>query len=208
MTAASGHDGTTCAGPALAEIAGTDMPKILRARPATSSTEESQLRKLASSKRSPAEQVLRARTIVQSWDGANTVTIASRLGCHPQTVRARISRFNADGLQSVVQPDSGGRKPRLTETERLALVAMVEHARVTDQNTTHHGPGTNGTASPDDVNGSGARRSAPLTLDALVREAHDRGIEVQRSQLRRILLASGFQWHPKHSWTTRPSGHD
>ena len=183
------------------------MPKILKARPATSPTEENQLRKLAGSKRAPAEQVVRARTIVQSWDGANTAAIAARLGCHPQTVRTRISRFNAAGLQSVAQPDSGGRRPRLTESERLTLVAMVEHARTTDRTTAHHAPGRNGPL-PGGVGERCARRSTPLTLDALVREAHDRGIEVQRSQLRRILLAAGFQWHPKLAWTTRAPGPD
>jgi transposase len=184
------------------------MPKILRARPATSPTEESRLRKLASSKRAPAEQMLRARTIVLSWDGANTATIAARLGCHPQTVRTRIVRFNEDGLQSVLQPASGGRRPRLTESERLALVAMVEHIRSAQPASARRSRSAADVVSVNGPDGQGARRSTPLTLDSLVREAQGRGIDVHRSQLRRILLASGLQWHPRSTWTARPPGTD
>src|SRR5688572_133522 len=112
--------------PTDAHGSGERMPKVLRARRPTDVAEERWLRKLTRSKRAPAEQVLRARTIVMSWEGAETATIATRLGCHPQTVRDRIARFNAEGAQSIVAISSGGRRPRLTESQRQALVEMVE----------------------------------------------------------------------------------
>jgi transposase len=160
------------------------MPRVLRAHGPTDLAEERWIRKLARSKRVPAEQVLRARTIVMSWDGAETATIATRLGCHPQTVRDRIARFNAEGARSIVAVSSGGRRPRLSESQRQELVAMVERLA--------GGHTRNGTAS--------ARRPQNISLDALVTAARDRGIEIRRSQLRRVLLAAGLRWHPTYSW--------
>jgi transposase len=171
------------------------MPKVLRARRPVDSAEERQLRKLAGSKRAPAEQVARARTIVQSWDGAETATIAARLGCHPQTVRDRIARFNAGGIESVVYASSGGRKPRLTERQRREIVALVERLsgpQPSEHVVTTTVPGANGAIA--------VRRSSTWSLDSLVAAARSRGIEVGRSQLRRIMLASGIQWHPTYSW--------
>jgi transposase len=170
------------------------MPRVLRARHPTDSAEERWLRKLTRSKRAPAEQVLRARTIVMSWDGADTATIAASLGCHPQTVRLRIAQFNAEGAQRVVTAGGGGRRPRLTASQRQELVAMVvrlaggQRPHV-DSSTAHSGNGTISVRCP-----------AMVSLDSLVAAANRRGIEIRRSQLRRVLLAAGLRWDPIHSW--------
>jgi transposase len=42
--------------------------------------------------------IIRARMIARSWDGLRTTAIAAELGCHPQTVRERLARFNAVGI--------------------------------------------------------------------------------------------------------------
>lgn len=42
---------------------------------------------------------------------------------------------------------------------------------------------------------------AEWTLDALAAEAGRMGIEVGRSQVRRILLAEGVRWRRTRSWT-------
>jgi transposase len=175
------------------------MPKYLKARPPLDSAEEHRLRKLAGSKRAPAEQVARARTIVQSWDGADTATIATRLGCHPQTVRDRISRFNATGVGSIVDVSSGGRRPRLTESQRRDLVAMVE--RLTKAGPLPCSPSPAPARSPSPP---ARRRSQSPSLDAFVDAAHQLGIEVGRSHLRRILLEFGLEWHPTQSWRAVP----
>jgi transposase len=172
------------------------MPKVLQARPPCDDVEERRLRKLAGSRRAPAEQVVRARTILLSWDGEPTAAIAARLGCHQQTVRDRIARFNAEGFRSVVDRASGGRKPRLTDQQRRALIALVENRDSTTDQKADTPP-----ASPGGHVSAGTRPPATSwTLDALVAAAQRRGIEVRRSQLRRILLAAGIQWHPTHTW--------
>jgi hypothetical protein len=77
---------------------GDTMPKLLHARPAKDETEARQGRKLAASRHAPGDWQQRARMIVQSWEGRRTGTIARELGCHVQTVRERLARFNAEGL--------------------------------------------------------------------------------------------------------------
>ena len=177
------------------------MPKLLKARLPSDLEVERWLRKLARSKRAPAEQVLRARTIVMSWDGAETAAIATGLGCHPQTVRERIARFNADGAASIVSVSGGGRRPRLTESQRRQLVALVERLAggelPDDVDLPFSTPSRNATIA--------VRRPFKASLDVLVAAARGLGIEIGRSQLRRVLLAAGLRWHPTHSWA--PAGH-
>ena len=135
-----------------------------------------------------------------SWDGAETATIATRLGCHPQTVRDRIARFNTEGAQSIVAISSGGRRPRLTESQRQRLVAMVERLINGQPPDADPAPTANGQRGTLVV-----QRPPKVSLDALVTAAHEIGIEIGRSQLRRVLLAAGMRWHPTYSWAGHAS---
>ena len=94
------------------------MPKLLFARRPLDEKEARQLQKLAGSRHAPGDWIRRAGMIVRSWAGKRTTTIAQELGCHPQTVRERIIRFNAEGLDGLSDRPGSGRKPRLTEPER------------------------------------------------------------------------------------------
>src|SRR5829696_9614385 len=104
------------------------MPKLLRARPPLDNTEERQVRKLAGSRHAPGDWIRRARMIARSWDGLRTTAIARELQCHPQTVRERLIRFNAEGLDGLGDHPGPGRKPRLTEAERSIIVGLVTTA--------------------------------------------------------------------------------
>ena len=101
------------------------MPKLLRARPPLDDKEERQVRKLAGSRHAPGDWIRRARMVARSWDGLRTSAIAAELGCHPETVRERLTRFNAAGLDGLGDRPGAGRKPRLTEAERSTLVALA-----------------------------------------------------------------------------------
>ena len=101
------------------------MPKLLAARPPTDGSEEHQVRRLARSAHAPADWVVHAKMIVASWDGLRTNAIAAALGCHPQTVRERFSAFNERGLDGLGMKPGSGRKPRLSEAERSAVIALV-----------------------------------------------------------------------------------
>src|SRR5215470_16919247 len=77
------------------------MPKLLFARAARDAGEERQLRKLAGARHAPGDWIMRARVVVSSWDGMPVPVIAERLGCHPETVRRRLHRFNAEGIDGL-----------------------------------------------------------------------------------------------------------
>jgi transposase len=168
------------------------MPKLLCARPPQDATEERQVRQLARSRHAPADWMRRAQMIVRSWDGERTSAIAAAVGCHPQTVRERLGRFNIEGVDGFTDQAGAGRKPRLTEGERSTIIGVVA--------TTPPGKlmrdGTGALESAD------ATAAAHWTLNTLTSAAHQRGITVARSQVRRILLAEQVRWRQPRSWTT------
>lgn len=165
------------------------MPKLLFARPPLDPKEEQQIRKLAGSRHAPADWIMRATMIVGSWAHKRTTTIAEELGCHPQTVRDRISRFNAAGLDGLGDRPGAGRKPRLTEQERGTIIALARSV-----------PPGKLVQMGDEFRALEPEKDAQWSLDALTRAAHDKGINIERSQIRRILLAEGVRWRTTHSW--------
>jgi transposase len=166
------------------------MPKLLHARAPDSDTEQGQIRRLAHSRHAPGDWILRARMIVRSWDGLRTTAIAHELGCHPQTVRERIGRFNAEGVDGLGDRPGAGRKPRLSERECSQIIALAKGPP----------PGAIVRLSDGTLVTADAEAAAHWTLDALVDAAHERGIQVERSQVRRILLRARVRWRATHSW--------
>jgi transposase len=130
--------------------------------------------------------------IVRSWDGLRTAAVAEELGCHPQTVRERFHAFNERGLDGLGMKPGSGRKPRLTEAERSAVIALVASPP----------PGrlitySDGTLAPA---GSEGGDVSEWSLDALAAAAQAQGIQIGRSQVRRILRQEGVRWRRPHSW--------
>lgn len=168
------------------------MPKLWSARPPQDSTEAEQVRKLARSRHAPGDWIRRAQMIVRSWDGLRTRAIAADLGCHRQTVRERLVRFNAEGVDGLGDRPGAGRTTRLTEAERstvLALAATPPPGRLIRS-------GDGNLAAQDEG------RRAHWTLDALTAAARERGVSISRSQVRRIFLAEGVRWRQPRSWAT------
>ncbi len=166
------------------------MPKLLCARDAVDAEEERKVRALAASRHAPGDWIRRARMVVRSWDGRRTSAIAAELGCHPQTVRERLARFNAEGLDGLGDRPGAGRKRRLTEAERgvvLALARRTPPGRLMPQR--------EGLPVAEDEAGD-----AHWTLDALVAAAGARGVTIGRSQVRRIFRAEGKRWRRTRSW--------
>ncbi|HEY7066679.1 MAG TPA: helix-turn-helix domain-containing protein [Chloroflexota bacterium] len=168
------------------------MPKLLHARRPQDAEEERQVRKLAGSRHAPGDWIRRARMIARSWDGLRTTEIARELQCHPQTVRERLVRFKAEGLDGLGDRPGPGRKPRLTEAERSTIVGLVATQP----------PGRLLTPADGSLVAADLEREAHWTLDALVAAARERGIEVHRSQVRRILLREGMRWRQPRAWAT------
>ena len=167
------------------------MPKLLYARAARDAEEERQLRKLAGARHAPGDWIVRARIVVSSWDGMRVPAIAERLGCHPETVRRRLHRFNAEGVDGLGDRPGPGRRPRITQAERSAIIALVKTTP----------PGKADWAGGE-LTAADRGQPAVWTLNTLTDAARAAGIDVHRSQVRRILRAEGVRWRRPRSWTS------
>jgi transposase len=166
------------------------MPKLLRARPPLDAAEARRIRRLAGSRHAPGDWIRRARMIARSWGGLRTAAIAHEPGCHPQAVRGRLLRFNAEGLDGLGDRPGSGRGPRLTESERGVIPSLV----ATDP------PGRLVRQPHGELEADDERGSTRWTLDAPAEAARAHGIHVERSQVRRIFLAAGARWRETRSW--------
>jgi transposase len=168
------------------------MPKILRVREAQDEQEERQIRKLAGSRHGPADWILHARMVARSWDGERVEDIANIFHCSAQTVRRRLHRFTAEGIEGLGDRPKPGRPRRLTtaqDSQLLALVSTAPPGRLVRQ--------ADGSLEAREEDGS-----AQWSLNALAQAAKEAGIAVKRSQIRRICLREGVRWRRTHSWGT------
>lgn len=168
------------------------MPKLLFARAPVDEAEERRVHKLAGARHAPADWVRRARIIELSWDGRRVPAIADELGCSEKAVRYRLERFNAEGLDGFADRPGVGRKRRITEEQRSQIVALVAAPP----------PGRLVRTAGGDLAADDETGPAVWTLNALTQAARDRGIDIARSQVRRILQDEGVRWRAPRSWAT------
>ncbi len=168
------------------------MPKHLTARPPLDTNEERQVRKLAHSAHVPADWIVHAKLVARSWDGLRTRQIAAELHCHPQTVRERLHAFNDRGLDGLGMKPGSGRQPRLTNLERSTILALVK--RPPPGKPTYELTGELAAPDPD--------AESEWTLDTLTAAAREQGIQVARSQIRRIFRREGVRWRRTRLWAT------
>ena len=166
------------------------MPKFLRARPPLDDNEGRKIRGLAGARHAPADWIERARIVALSWDGLAVPAIATRIGCHQNTVRRWLHRFNVAGLDGLGDRPGAGRKRRITEAQRSAIIAMARSLP----------PGRLARDGAGELSADDERGLAQWILDTLARAAQDVGIQAGRSQVRRILLAEKVRWRRTHSW--------
>jgi transposase len=168
------------------------VPKYLRARGPQDDGEARKIRRLAGARHAPADWIERARIISLSWDGLGVRAIAARIGCHDNTVRRWLHRFNAAGLDGLGNQPGAGRKRRITEAERSRIIALARSVP----------PGRLDRDATGELSAADERGPAQWTLDALAQAARDAGIRIGRSQVRRILLAEKVRWRRTRSWAT------
>jgi transposase-like protein len=87
--------------------------------------EAGKIRRLAGARHAPADWIERARIVALSWDGLGVPAIAARVGCHENTVRRWLHRFNAVGVDGLGNRPGCGRKRRITEAERSRIIALA-----------------------------------------------------------------------------------
>ncbi|SHN35332.1 Transposase [Streptomyces yunnanensis] len=167
------------------------MPALLWARAAMGVDEEQVIARLARSRKAPADLVMRARIVCLSWAGLRVPAIAAELGYSPKTVRWWLHRFNRLGAQGLEDRSVSGRPRRITEAERSGIIALVKQPP----------PGRLTVQAGGELEAAEESGPPQWTLDALAAEARRTGIEVGRSQVRRILLDEGVRWRRTRSWT-------
>ena len=168
------------------------MPKFLRARPPLDDGEARKIRRLAGARHAPADWSERARIIALSWDGLDVPEIAAQVGCHENTVRRWLHRFNDSGIDGLGNRPGCGRKRRITEAQRSAIIALARSVP----------PGRLARDAAGELSADDERGPAQWTLDTLAQAARDAGIQVGRSQVRRILLAEKVRWRRTRSRAT------
>ncbi|MEU2744657.1 helix-turn-helix domain-containing protein [Streptomyces sp. NPDC007095] len=134
---------------------------------------------------------MRARMIELSWSGLRVPAIAAELGCSQKTVRCWLHRFNRSGLHGLDDLGGQGRKRRITEEERSRIIALVKTVP----------PGRLRWEPVGELWAFDESGPPEWTLDSLAAAARAEGIAVERSQVRRILLAEGVRWRRTRSWT-------
>ncbi|GAA3918434.1 hypothetical protein GCM10023084_81230 [Streptomyces lacrimifluminis] len=103
-------------------------------------------------------------------------------------MRRWLHRFNRWGLEDL---GGQGRKRRITEAERSRIVGLVKQTP----------PGRIEVQPSNEMWAADESGPSEWTLDTLAVAARDLGIEVSRSQVRRILVAEGVCWRRTRSWT-------
>ncbi|MFF1527853.1 helix-turn-helix domain-containing protein [Streptomyces sp. NPDC058284] len=164
---------------------------VLRARPGRDKNERDVVRRLSRARKAPRDAVMRARMIELSWSGLRVPAIAVELGCSQKTVRRWLHRFNRSGLQGLDDLGGQGRKRRITEEERSRVIALVKTVP----------PGRLRWEPVGELWAFDESGPPEWTLDSLAAAARAEGIEVGRSQVRRILLGEGVRWRRTRSWT-------
>jgi transposase len=164
---------------------------VLRARLSRDENEERVVRRLSRARKAPRDLVLRARMVDLSWSGQRVPAIADELRCSPKTVRRWLHRFNRLGLDGLEDLGGQGRKRRITEAERSRIIGLVRQSP----------PGRLTVQAGGELAAVDELGPPEWTLDALAAEARQLGIEIGRSQVRRILLAEGVRWRRTRSWT-------
>ncbi|MDX2937953.1 helix-turn-helix domain-containing protein [Streptomyces ipomoeae] len=164
---------------------------VLRARPGRDEDERAVVRRLSRARKAPRDAVMRARVIELSWSGLRVPAIAVELDCGQKTVRCWLQRFNRSGVQGLDDLGGQGRRRRITEEERSRIIALVRTVP----------PGRLRWEPVGELWAFDEAGPPEWTLDSLAAVARAEGIEVGRSQVRRILLAEGVRQRRTRSWT-------
>jgi transposase len=136
------------------------------------------IKRLAHSHTAPVQRVQRAHIIWRASRGESASTIAARVGLDGETVRKRIRRFNAEGVEALKDRHRSGRPPTYSAEQTATVIASALTK-----------PQTLGLPFPS------------WTLDRLAVYLHEaKGIAIQRSRIDEILLQEGLRWRKHETW--------
>jgi transposase len=159
------------------------MGKALQIR-AVSEEERAAIERLASSRTEAARAVERGRILHLALTGQRVPAIARTLRVGQDTVRCWLTRFNAAGLDGLVDRPRAGR-PATYTPEQVGLVVATA------------------LTNPQSL-------GLPFgcwTLDRLeVYLNEERGLPIKRSRIDDVLLAEGLRWRLQETWFSARAG--
>jgi transposase len=133
---------------------------------------------LARSHSAPAQRVQRAPILWHASRGETASAIAARVGLDGETVRKRIRRFNAEGLEALKDRPRSGRRPTYTAEQTATVIAPA-------------------LTKPETL----GLPFVAWTLDRLAAYRHEhKGIAMQRSRIDEILRHEGLRWRKHETW--------
>jgi transposase len=136
------------------------------------------VKRLAHSRTEAARRVERAKIVWLSHEGQLAPAIAEELHLDAETVRARLKRFNAQGLPGLEDAARSGRPTTYTTEE----VGEVVAAALTN---------------PQSL----GLPYASWTLDRLEAYLNEtKAIAIKRTRIDDILLAEGLRWRKQETW--------
>ena len=140
--------------------------------------ERAAVQTLAHARTAPAQMVQRAQIIWRARHGESASAIASRLGLDVETVRRRIRRFNAEGVEALKDRHRSGRPPTYPPEQTATVIGTA-------------------LTKPETL----GLPFAAWTLDRLAAYLHEvKGIAMQRSRIDEILLHEGLRWRKHETW--------
>jgi transposase len=140
--------------------------------------ERARVQTVAHAHTAPAQMVQRAQIIWRASHGESASAIASRLRLDVETVRRRIHRFNAEGVEALKDRHRSGRPPTYPPEQTATVIATA-------------------LTKPEAL----GLPFAAWTLDRLAAYLHEhKGITMQRSRIDEILLHEGMRWRRHETW--------
>jgi len=148
---------------------------------ALSEEEPTELAKISRERSGSAEQVIRAKILLQVNAGSAYQTAATAVGRRDgDCVAALVQRFNEEGLASLVARHGGGPAVKYAVAERERILREVRRIPTCEQD---------GTAS---WSLSTIQRSLQAAADGLP--------TVSEFTIRKVLLEAGYDWQQSRSW--------
>ena len=140
--------------------------------------ERERITRLAQARTAAARLVERAQIIALASTGQRVAAIAGELGVEGRTVRLRIKRFNAAGLDGLEDAPRSGRPATYTPEQVGEVIATA----LTDPQTLGLPFGC-------------------WTVDRLeVYLNEEKGIPIKRSRIDEVLIAEGLRWRSQETW--------
>jgi transposase len=137
-----------------------------------------EVKRLAHARAEPARTVQRAGIVWLAAQGLSVPAIARRLRVSEPTVRLWLGRFNAQGLDGLVDRPRSGRPATYTPDEVSEVIATA-------------------LTKPDTL----GLPFGSWTLDRLQAYlTEDKGIPIKRSRIDDLLLNEGLRWRTQETW--------